>query len=306
MFSPTRGDQMRSARRRRLRPVPGIGRRLQRLDIVAGVERELGDGAHESLEQLVAGDEIGLGIDLDDGAGVAARSRRRPALRRRRGRPSWPPRRGPSCAASRPRPRYRPRSRSSARLQSIMPAPVFSRSSLTSAAVISAIDSSSHAFRRRCAARVGRRLAFGQLGGLPPAPRSDRLLAPARADIDAGGGQLGLQAVEHRARRPARNTDGSRASRRRCPGSDRRCRRATELLSSIATTGILSLFASWTAIASLLVSITNRMSGRPPISLMPPSARSSLSRSRVSSSSSRLVRPASAARRRARRARAAA
>ena len=65
----------------------------------------------------------------------------------------------------------------------------------------------------------------------------------------------------------------------------------SELLSSTATTGMPSLLASATAIASLLVSITNRMSGRPPISLMPPSARSSLSRSRVSFSSSFLVRP---------------
>ena len=55
----------------------------------------------------------------------------------------------------------------------------------------------------------------------------------------------------------------------------------SELLSTTATTGMPSLAASWIAIASLLVSITNRMSGSPPISLMPPSARSSLSRSRV-------------------------
>ena len=60
----------------------------------------------------------------------------------------------------------------------------------------------------------------------------------------------------------------------------------------IATTGMRKCSRPLaTAIASLLVSITNRMSGRPPISLMPPSARSSLSRARVSSNSSRLVKP---------------
>ena len=45
------------------------------------------------------------------------------------------------------------------------------------------------------------------------------------------------------------------------------------------------------AMSSLLVSITNSMLGRPPISLMPPSERSSLSRSRRSRSNSFLVRP---------------
>jgi hypothetical protein len=59
----------------------------------------------------------------------------------------------------------------------------------------------------------------------------------------------------------------------------------------MAMTGMLSLRASWIAIASLLVSITNMMSGMPPMSLMPPSDSSSLSRSRVSCSSSFLVRP---------------
>ena len=52
---------------------PGIGRLLQRLDIAVAADRERGDRAHERLEQLVARDEIGLGIDLDDGAGGAAR-----------------------------------------------------------------------------------------------------------------------------------------------------------------------------------------------------------------------------------------
>ena len=56
-------------------------------------------------------------------------------------------------------------------------------------------------------------------------------------------------------------------------------------------TGILSLRASWIAIASLLVSISKIRSGMPPMSLMPPSDDSSFSCSRVSCSSSFLERP---------------
>ena len=65
----------------------------------------------------------------------------------------------------------------------------------------------------------------------------------------------------------------------------------SQLLSRIATTGMPSVFASAIAIASLLVSTTNIISGTPPISLMPPSARSSFSRSRVRFRISFLVRP---------------
>ncbi|MNC91752.1 hypothetical protein D3C83_80640 [compost metagenome] len=54
---------------------------------------------------------------------------------------------------------------------------------------------------------------------------------------------------------------------------------------------MFSVFASAMAICSLLVSMTNSTSGTPPISLMPPSARSSLSRSRVRLSCSFFVRP---------------
>ena len=61
------------------------------------------------------------------------------------------------------------------------------------------------------------------------------------------------------------------------------------LVSRMAMTGMLSLRASWMAMSSLLVSITNIRSGMPPMSLMPPSESSSLSRSRVSWSSSFLV-----------------
>ena len=65
----------------------------------------------------------------------------------------------------------------------------------------------------------------------------------------------------------------------------------SQLESTIATTGIFSLRASAMAIDSLLVSMTNIRSGSAPMSLMPPSERSSLSFSRVSWSSSFLVRP---------------
>jgi len=47
-------------------------------------------------------DEVGLRIDLDQDSFVGAERGPRSALRPRRGRPSWPPWRGPSCAASRP------------------------------------------------------------------------------------------------------------------------------------------------------------------------------------------------------------
>ena len=60
-------------------------------------------------------------------------------------------------------------------------------------------------------------------------------------------------------------------------------------LSTMAATGTPRRRASLIAMSSLLVSITNRRSGSPPMSLMPPSARSSLSRSRWSVSRSFLV-----------------
>src|SRR3954468_4838724 len=62
--------------------------------------------------------------------------------------------------------------------------------------------------------------------------------------------------------------------------------------SRMATTGIPSTFASLIASSSLLASITKMTSGRPPMSRMPPSESSNLSRSRVSCSTSFLVRPA--------------
>ena len=45
----------------------GLGR-LDLLDVGADVERDIGDHLHQALEQVVARDEVGLGIDLDDDA----------------------------------------------------------------------------------------------------------------------------------------------------------------------------------------------------------------------------------------------
>ena len=64
-----------------------------------------------------------------------------------------------------------------------------------------------------------------------------------------------------------------------------------QFVSTTAATGMFRRRASAMAIASLLVSMTKSRSGMPPMSLMPPSARSSLSRSRVSDRRSFLVRP---------------
>ncbi len=65
----------------------------------------------------------------------------------------------------------------------------------------------------------------------------------------------------------------------------------SEFESMIAATGMPRRWASLIASASLLVSMTKIMSGVPPMSLMPPSAFSSLSRSRASIRRSFLVRP---------------
>ena len=45
----------------------GLGR-LDLLDVGADVERHVGDHLDQALEQVVAGDEVGLGVDLDDDA----------------------------------------------------------------------------------------------------------------------------------------------------------------------------------------------------------------------------------------------
>src|SRR5690242_16780497 len=80
----------------------------------------------------------------------------------------------------------------SARLQSIMPAPVFSRSSLTSPAEISAI----------LASVLGVGLCFGVGAARIAMRRGRQLLAHflGGADIDAGRDCLGLETVEHGAR----------------------------------------------------------------------------------------------------------
>ena len=102
-------------------------------------ERDLRDHLDEALELFVAGDEIGLRIDFDDDALGARRHRADQAFRRdaagllRRLRQALlaqpilaPPVMSPEVSVS-------------AALQSIMPAPVDSRSSLTIAAEIVAI-----------------------------------------------------------------------------------------------------------------------------------------------------------------------
>src|SRR5438067_2647054 len=102
----------------------------------------------------------------------------------------------------------------SARLQSIIPAPVLSRNSLTSAAVTSAIAlilSSNRCRRRLFRGRCRLRLRFDRLlGSRLRREILDRHVVfrrnlggsdlGARADIDAGGGQLRLQTVEHGSR----------------------------------------------------------------------------------------------------------
>ena len=77
------------------------------------------------------------------------------------------------------------------------------------------------------------------------------------------------------------------------PGIGKSTSWGSQLVSMIATTGMPSLRASLTAIASLLVSITNIRSGRPPMLRMPPSTRCSLACSRCSPRSSFFVRPVS-------------
>jgi hypothetical protein len=112
---------------------------LQRLDVAARAERDRGDGAHELLELLVLGDEVGLAVDLDDAplspstvTPTRPSAAVRPAFFAAAARPLV---RSQSIAAS-----MSPPVSPSAFLQSIMPAPVRSRSSFTVAAVISAMS----------------------------------------------------------------------------------------------------------------------------------------------------------------------
>ena len=57
-----------------MRPEPGYVARVSEFEFPVAGDRELADSLHEALKRLVAGDEIGLGIDLDKGAGWSARS----------------------------------------------------------------------------------------------------------------------------------------------------------------------------------------------------------------------------------------
>ena len=70
----------------------GLG---QLVEISLGLKRSLGDARRHLLEGRVAGDEIRLGIDLDQRRLFARRRQDRSNLPRRRGRPSWRPWRDP-------------------------------------------------------------------------------------------------------------------------------------------------------------------------------------------------------------------
>ncbi len=100
MFSPMWRSPRQSPRSAVM--VAGLGG-FQLFDIGAGWQRGVGDQLHKTLEVVVAGDEIGLGIDFDNAPLGPAADARRQGLRPPRGRPSWPPWRGLSCAANRPR-----------------------------------------------------------------------------------------------------------------------------------------------------------------------------------------------------------
>ena len=75
------------------------------------------------------------------------------------------------------------------------------------------------------------------------------------------------------------------------PGIGKSTSSGSQLVSRTATTGMLSFFASETAMCSLLVSTIHRAEGTLDMSRMPPRVRSSLVRSRVSMRISFLVRP---------------
>ena len=96
--------------------------------------------------------------------------------------------------------------------------------------------------------------------------------------------------VRSRASKRGAPARGARAASS-LPGTGKLIPIGSLLVSRMAITGMLSLRASWIAIASLLVSITNIRSGMPPMSLMPPRESSSFCCSRVSCRSSFLVRP---------------
>ena len=85
---------------------------LDSLGVAAVGQRGVGDQLDQALEVIVARDEVGFRIDLDDRALAGQRSKCRSSLRPRRGRPFWRPSTGPSCAASQSPLRCHPWSRS--------------------------------------------------------------------------------------------------------------------------------------------------------------------------------------------------
>ena len=153
--------------------------------------------------------------------------------------------------------------------------PVRSRSSFTMLAEISAISCSIHRMQPGRASRSG--IVFrGRARGTPrPATKGPaRLLDPFPArsgrrfvgDLDelvtVCGDFLDHLACPRAPRRPLRaRTGGSRGSSRRCRGSRSRCRRRLLLVSTTATIGMPSFFASVTAILWKPTSITNSASG---------------------------------------------
>ena len=161
-------------------------RRLERLDRAVAHERDLGGLAREGLELVVAGDEVGLGVDLDDrrACGPTDSTATRPSAATR-----------PAFLAALARPFLRSQSTAastspsvslSAALQSIMPAPVFSRSSFTIAAVIFAM---AVPFRSRMRERRRSRRAPGRQSRCRqravPATAPD---APSSGGVDASRG----------------------------------------------------------------------------------------------------------------------
>ncbi len=168
----------------------------------------------------------------------------------------------------------------SAALQSIMPAPVLSRRSFT----IDAVTFDIVVLRKKV---LGADLGFGDalrhvrrgVGGIFGLADVDALLHLALAETveDRARGEI---AIEHQ------RAGGVVIARDRIGDAVRVAVRVQDRV-----TGMPSFCASEIAIASLLVSITNSMLGRPPMSRMPPSERSSLSRSRSRPSSSFFLRP---------------
>ena len=201
---------------------------------------------------------------------------------------------GPSCAGRRAPSPCRPWPRPGRDLQSIMPAPVSSRSLRTISAEMSHVPSlilveraparpraqrsgaleprgSARGRTRRQAVGDGRRRIGRDCGRAPrarrpprrPPPRPCRRRPPRPPAPRAGRGRRAPR------RRCGRRTAGWRAARRRCPGSRSRPRPGSQFVSTMPTTGIFSLRASWTAIASLRVSITKMASGTVFMPLMP-------------------------------------